>query len=330
MDAPESRNLPPELHELASLLTEQNNPNTWDIDLAETRRIVELINAEDHKVAPAVAREIPFIVEAVERIVEAFRQGGRLFYVGAGTSGRLGILDAAECPPTFGTPPEMVQAIIAGGPEAVFRAQEGAEDRRQDGAAAIAAHQVCSRDVVCGIAASARTPFVLGALEEAHRRGATTILVTTNPRHQVQKMEIARYCSILICPEVGPEVIAGSTRMKSGTAQKLVLNTLTTAAMIRLGKTYHNIMVDLQPTNHKLRERAKRILMLLADVDYTTATQTLQEAGWNTKLALLMLLGHLPADAARNLLQRHNGRIREALRALSSAHGFPSENPSGT
>ncbi|GBD07063.1 N-acetylmuramic acid 6-phosphate etherase [bacterium HR21] len=316
MGAP--RDLPPSLQELASLLTEQNNPATWDIDLADTQRILQLINAEDQKVAPAVAREIPFIAQAVDRIVESFRQGGRLFYVGAGTSGRLGILDAAECPPTFGTPPEMVQAIIAGGEAAVFRAQEGAEDRRHEGAAAIAERQVGPRDVVCGIAASARTPFVVGALEEAHRRGATTVLLTTNPRHQVQRMEIARYANILICPEVGPEVIAGSTRMKSGTAQKLVLNMLTTAAMIRLGKTYHNIMVDLQPTNHKLRERAKRILMLLAEVDYATAECALREAGWSTKLALVMLLGNFSAEQARQLLSRSGGRIREALQSLRS------------
>ncbi len=307
---------PPVFRELATLLTEQNNPATWDIDLASTEEILRLINAEDHKVAPAVAREIPAIACAVDRIVEAFRQGGRLIYVGAGTSGRLGVLDAAECPPTFGTPPDMVQAIIAGGDAAVFRAQEGAEDRRHDGAAAIAARNVDSRDVVCGIAASARTPFVIGALAEAHRRGATTVLVTTNPRRRVRRMEIARYTDILICPEVGPEVIAGSTRMKSGTAQKLVLNMLTTAAMIRLGKTYHNIMVDLQPTSEKLRERAKRILMLLAEVDYTTAERTLQEAAWNTKVALLMLLGQLSAEEARTLLERHAGRIREALRSL--------------
>ncbi len=310
---PSFPNLPSLAEELASLLTEQNNPATWDIDLADTQRILELINAEDQKVAPAVAREIPAIARAVDRIVEAFQNGGRLIYVGAGTSGRLGILDAAECPPTFGTSPELVQGIIAGGEAAVFRAQEGAEDRRQDGAAAIAARNVSSQDVVCGLAASARTPFVIGALEEAYRRNATTILVTTNPREQVQRMEIARYTHILICPEVGPEVIAGSTRMKSATAQKLILTMLTTAAMIRLGKTYHNIMVDLQPTNVKLRERAKRILMLFANVDYTTAEQTLQEAGWDTKVALLMLLGHLPVDQARELLAQHHGRIREAL-----------------
>ncbi|MCS6965399.1 MAG: N-acetylmuramic acid 6-phosphate etherase [Candidatus Kapabacteria bacterium] len=305
----------PLLQELTSLLTEQNNPATWDIDLSDTQRILELINAEDCKVAPAVAREIPSIAAAVDHIVAAFYRGGRLIYVGAGTSGRLGIIDAAECPPTFGSPPEMVQAIIAGGDAAIFRAQEGAEDRREDGAAAIAARQVTANDVVCGIAASARTPFVLGALEEAHRRGATTILITTNPRQKVQQMEIARYAHILICPEVGPEVIAGSTRMKSGTAQKLVLNMLTTAAMIRIGKTYHNIMVDLQPTNQKLLERSKHILMLLADVDYATAEHTLRETQGNTKLALFMLLANLPADQARRLLQKHQGRLREALLA---------------
>jgi len=312
-------NAEPELfRELSALLTEQNNPATWDIDLADTEHILRLINAEDSKVAAAVERELPFIAQAVEAIVHAFRRGGRLFYVGAGTSGRLGILDAAECPPTFGTPPELVQAIIAGGEVAVFRAQEGAEDRREDGAAEIARRGVGAADVVCGIAASARTPFVVGALQEAAARSATTILVTTNPRAHVQTMEVARYARILICPEVGPEVIAGSTRMKSGTAQKMVLNMLTTAAMIRLGKTYHNIMVDLQPTNAKLRERAKRILMMLTGTDYATAEHTLQHANWNTKLALLMLLSGLPADAARQLLERAGGVVRKALHLLHS------------
>ena len=312
-------NAEPELfRELSALLTEQNNPATWDIDLADTEQILRLINAEDSKVAAAVGRELPFIAQAVEAIVDAFRRGGRLFYVGAGTSGRLGILDAAECPPTFGTPPELVQAIIAGGEAAVFRAQEGAEDRREDGAAEIAHRGVGADDVVCGIAASARTPFVVGALQEAAARSATTILVTTNPRAHVQTMEVARYARILICPEVGPEVIAGSTRMKSGTAQKMVLNMLTTAAMIRLGKTYHNIMVDLQPTNAKLRERAKRILMMLTGTDYATAERTLQHANWNTKLALLMLLSGLPADAARQLLERAGGVVRKALHLLHS------------
>ncbi len=312
-------NAEPELfRELSALLTEQNNPATWDIDLADTEQILRLINAEDSKVAAAVGRELPFIAQAVEAIVDAFRRGGRLFYVGAGTSGRLGILDAAECPPTFGTPPELVQAIIAGGEAAVFRAQEGAEDRREDGAAEIAHRGVGADDVVCGIAASARTPFVVGALQEAAARSATTILVTTNPRAHVQTMEVARYARILICPEVGPEVIAGSTRMKSGTAQKMVLNMLTTAAMIRLGKTYHNIMVDLQPTNAKLRERAKRILMMLTGTDYATAERTLQHANWNTKLALLMLLSGLPADTARQLLERAGGVVRKALHLLRS------------
>ncbi len=309
----------PELfRELSALLTEQNNPATWDIDLAETEHILRLINAEDSKVAAAVERELPFIAQAVEAIVDAFRRGGRLFYVGAGTSGRLGILDAAECPPTFGTPPELVQAIIAGGEAAVFRAQEGAEDRREDGVAEIARREISAVDVVCGIAASARTPFVVGALQEAASRSATTILVTTNPRAHVQTMEVARYARILICPEVGPEVIAGSTRMKSGTAQKMVLNMLTTAAMIRLGKTYHNIMVDLQPTNAKLRERAKRILMMLAGADYATAEHTLQQANWDTKLALLMLLSGLSADTARQLLERAGGVVRKALQLLHS------------
>ena len=294
--------------QLSRLLTEQRNPASMHIDLADTEEILRIINAEDRRVPEAVGREIPYIAQAVELVVEAFRQGGRLFYVGAGTSGRIGVQDAAECPPTFGTDPEMVQAIIAGGPEAVFRAQEGAEDRAEDGARAIRERGVSECDVVCGLAASRRTPFVVGAIEEARRRGARTIFVTCNPRE-----EFDLQVDVAICPVVGPEVIMGSTRMKCGTAQKLVLNMMSTASMIRLGKVYENLMVDLQLTNQKLRQRARRILMLLTGADYESASRALEAASGHVKTALVMLLAGVDAEEARRRLHRAGGFVRRAI-----------------
>ncbi|MCS7082865.1 MAG: N-acetylmuramic acid 6-phosphate etherase [Bacteroidetes bacterium] len=299
--------------QLQRLLTEQRNPASQHIDLADTEEILRIINAEDHKVPEAVEREIPYIAQAVELVVTAFRAGGRLFYVGAGTSGRIGVQDAAECPPTFGTDPEMVQAIIAGGPEAVFRAQEGAEDRKEDGARAIRERGVCARDVVCGLAASRRTPFVVGAIEEARKLGARTIFVTCNPRHEFD-LEV----DVAICPVVGPEVIMGSTRMKCGTAQKLVLNMISTAAMIRLGKVYENLMVDLQLTNQKLRQRARRILMMITGVDYETASRALEAASGHVKTALVMLLAGVDAGEARWRLEAAGGVVRRAIAGLNS------------
>ncbi len=226
--------------ELQALATEQRNPRSMCIDTASIREILEIINTEDHRVPIAVREELPYVEQAVGIVVEAFRLGGRLFYVGAGTSGRLGILDASECPPTFGSPPEMVQGVIAGGPAAVFRSQEGAEDVEDDGALALREAGVAPPDVVCGIAASRRTPYVVGAVRYAREIGCKTLYVTCNPRSEFN-LDV----DVAICPVVGPEVVMGSTRMKSGTAQKLVLNMITTAAMIRLGKVYQNMMVDL-------------------------------------------------------------------------------------
>lgn len=301
----------PLFREIAALPTEQNNPVSARIDVASVQEILSIMNDEDAKIPAAVREELPAIEQAVDLIVAAFRSGGRLIYVGAGTSGRLGILDASECPPTFGTPPEMVQGIIAGGREAVFRSQEGAEDRPEDGASDLAALHVTSTDVVCGLAASGRTPYVVGALREAHNRGAATILVTTNTRAQLQQLDIP--ADIYICPQVGPEVITGSTRLKSGTAQKLVLNMLTTASMIRLGKTYGNVMIDLQMTNNKLRERARRVVMEITGVSYDVATSTLETAGGHVKTALLMLLGGMSQETAREHLQSAEGFVRKAL-----------------
>lgn len=294
--------------ELKGLATEQQNPNSMDIDTAPIRQILEIINTEDHLVPIAVRRELPYIEKAVEILVAAFRAGGRLFYVGAGTSGRLGILDASECPPTFGSDPSMVQGLIAGGPPAVFRSQEGAEDHEEHGMLAIQEAGVRASDVVCGIAASRRTPFVVGAVKHAREIGCKTLFVTCTPR-----AEFTLDVDVAICPVVGPEVIMGSTRMKSGTAQKLVLNMLTTASMIRLGKVYQNMMVDLQMTNRKLVERSRRTVMTVTGLGYEEATSILAAAGGHVKTALVMVLAGVDADEARRRLERSEGFVRPAL-----------------
>lgn len=293
---------------LARLTTEQRNARTLGIDTAPLDEVLRLLHAEDRVAVAAVEPELPYIARAVEIIERAFRNGGRLFYVGAGTSGRLGVLDAAECPPTFGTPPEQVQGLMAGGREAMFRAQEGAEDREDAGAADIDAHDVTARDVVCGIAASRRTPYVVGAVARARALGAATLFVTCNPRSAFT-LDV----DVAICPDVGPEPIMGSTRMKSGTATKLVLNMLTTATMIRLGKVYENMMVDLQLTNEKLVQRARRIVMIATGVDYAEADAALAEAGGHVKTALVMLLAGTSAEDARARIERAGGFVRHAI-----------------
>ncbi|MBK9247117.1 MAG: N-acetylmuramic acid 6-phosphate etherase [Ignavibacteria bacterium] len=300
--------------EITALPTEQNNPASALIDTYSTREILECINDQDALVAPAVQLVIPQITQAVDALVERFRRGGRLFYVGAGTSGRLGIVDASECPPTFGVSAEMVQGIIAGGTPAIFKAQEGAEDSESAGAEEIRTRNLTINDTVCGIAASGRTPFVLGALREAKLAGLYTIMVSTNTPENIIKLGIE--ADVMICPKVGAEVISGSTRMKSGTAQKLVLNMLTTASMIRLGKTLGNVMVDVQLTNAKLHERAKNILMTLTGVDYSTAEMYLTESGGSVKTALVMILGNTTTDAAHAALTEANGFVRQALENL--------------
>lgn len=302
--------------QLRALATEQRNRNTFKIDSLTVEQCLRLINREDRKIALAVGKEIPYIREAVKLVVKAFRNGGRLIYVGAGTSGRLGILDASECPPTYGTDPQMVQAIIAGGKEAVFRSQEGAEDRWRDGARDVRLRRVGRCDVVIGIAASIRTPYVVAAMHEAKRRGARTIFVTTNPRSTFRRPAFAglrKSVDVAICPEVGPEVIMGSTRMKAGTAQKLVLNMITTTAMIQLGKVYENMMVDLKMNSRKLEERAKRVVMIAADVDYHTAAKVLREADGHVKTALVMIKAAVPACEARRRLHQANGFVRKAI-----------------
>jgi N-acetylmuramic acid 6-phosphate etherase len=275
----------------------------------DTEDIVRLINREDHKVAEAVEKEIPYIIEAADIIAEAFRDGGRLIYIGAGTSGRLGVLDAAECPPTFGSDPSMVQGIIAGGLAALYEAQEGSEDEKEQGALDLKEKNICKKDVVCGIAASQRTPYVLGALEAAKNAGAKTIFIICNPREFVQ-IEV----DVAICPVPGPEVIMGSTRMKAGSAQKMVLNLLTTTAMIKQGKVFENMMIDLQQNSEKLIERSKKIIMTATGKSYEESSTYLVQADGHVKSAILMALTDLDYHSARELLENHDGFIKKALK----------------
>lgn len=296
--------------EIEGLTTEQRNPMSMDIDAQSTSGILRIINDEDKTVPLAVEKELPYIEQAVDVIVKAIKNGGRLLYFGAGTSGRLGVVDASECPPTFGTPPELVQGFIAGGKEAMFRAQEGAEDHEENGAVDIIKANVNEKDVVCGIAASRRTPYVIGAVKKAKELGAVTLYITCNPRKDFNIKEV----DIAICPYVGPEVIMGSTRMKSGTAQKLVLNMLTTASMIRLGKVYENMMIDLQMTNKKLIERSKRIVMTVTGVNYDEATEYLAQASGHVKTALVMIKAGVSAEEARERLLKADGFVRRAIK----------------
>ncbi|MFO8099317.1 MAG: N-acetylmuramic acid 6-phosphate etherase [Salinibacter sp.] len=295
--------------ELKDLATEQRNPHSTHIDTASVEEILRVINTEDHQVPIAVRRELPQVAEAVKIVVEAFQNGGRLFYVGAGTSGRLGVVDASECPPTFGTDPERVQGLIAGGREAVFRSQEGAEDVPAAGAKTLDKHGVTENDVVCGITSSGRTPFVVGAVEHARDViGCPTLFVTTIPR---EDLDVAP--DVAICPVVGPEVIMGSTRMKSGTAQKLVLNMITTAAMVRLGTVYENMMVDLQRTSDKLVERGVRTVMMVTGVGYDAADDVLTRCDGHVKTAIVTLLADVDVEEARRRLHATDGFVRPAI-----------------
>ncbi len=296
------------LQDLARLTSEGRNPDTLHIDRQSTLEILTTINRQDQQVPEAVARVLPAITTAVDTIVAAFRRGGRLIYMGAGTSGRLGVLDASECPPTFSVPEGMVVGLIAGGPQAMFRAQEGAEDNEQLGARDLQQLELSADDVVVGIAASGRTPYVLGGLHYARRLGATTVALACNGGSA-----IGQAADIAIEPEVGPEVITGSTRLKSGTAQKLVLNMLTTASMIRLGKVYQNLMVDLHASNLKLQARAQRIVMQATGVDEKDAARALSQADNDVKLAILMLLSGLGKAEARTRLAQHQGVLGKAV-----------------
>ena len=296
---------------IKNLATEQRNEASMRIDVASPEEIVRIINEEDQKVAKLVSQRSDVIAAAIEMISESFNLGGRLLYFGAGTSGRLGVVDASECPPTFGSDPELVQGFIAGGKDAMYVAKEGAEDFEENGAEDIRDIEVFPPDVVCGLAASGRTPYVVGAINEAKKRGCKTILVSTVPKEQIDVE-----ADFIIDVPVGPEVVMGSTRMKSGTAQKMVLNMLTTGAMIRQGKVFENVMVDLQLTNKKLVERAKRIIMIFTDLNYDEATDYLKRADNHVKTAIVMALGKVEKEEARALLDKHNGFIRKAIKDI--------------
>lgn len=298
--------------QIKDLVTEQRNPQTMDIDSKSTLEILKLINQEDKKVPRRLEEELPQIAKAVDLIVGSLKNGGRLFYIGAGTSGRLGVLDAAECPPTFGTDPEMIQGVIAGGKGTLIRSREGVEDKYQAGASDLKKRGIKKKDVVVGIAASRRTPYVLGGLEYAKKIKAKTVFIFCNPTS-----ELTVNPDVVISPVLGPEVIAGSTRMKAATAQKLILNMLTSVAMIKLGKVYQNLMVDLQATSQKLAERAKRIIMLVTGIDYEQAEKYLKEADYQVKTALVMVLGKVDKNKAKRNLKAADGLVKGALELLS-------------
>lgn len=296
------------MDELAQLVSEERNPASMEIDQMSVPDILATMSREDGTVADAVARTIPAITLAVEATVRAFNAGGRLVYMGAGTSGRLGVLDASECPPTFGVPPGMVVGLIAGGPSALLRAIEGAEDNTELGANDLKGINLSANDVVVGIAVSGRTPYVIGGLDYAKSIGAVTVALSCNPA-----AIIGEIASISIAPVVGPEVLTGSTRLKSGTAQKLVLNMLTTASMIRIGKTYQNLMIDLHASNEKLLARAVRIVMQATDCTAQEAEHALDLTGNDVKLAILVHLTGLDVEAARTALQSAGGFLRHAI-----------------
>ncbi len=290
------------------LLTEQANPGTKNIDMLSTREIVAAIQREDETVAAAVRAVLPEIARAVDLIVAALQMGGRLFYIGAGTSGRLGVLDAAECPPTFSTQPELVQAIIAGGEKAMFQAVEGAEDSMTQAEMDLQQRGLRADDVVVGLAASGRTPYVIGGLAYANRLGATTLAIVCAP-----DSEAAKTAELTIAVLVGPEVIAGSTRMKAGTAQKMVLNMLSTATMIKLGKTYGNLMVDVRATNAKLTARVHRMVREVTCATEQETAEALTLAAGSAKIAIVMLLGRVNAGQAMQLIEQARGSVRQAL-----------------
>jgi N-acetylmuramic acid 6-phosphate etherase len=300
---------PPSIfEEISSLPTESINPRTAKLDEASTLEILKMINREDRLVATAVSRELKAISRAVEIVVDAIRSGGRVFYVGAGTSGRLGVIDAAECPPTFGTPPELFQGVMAGGRDAVFKAKEGSEDRVAEARRVISRRCVKRRDVVVGLAACKRTPFVVAALGRAKEIGARTVYITCNPEPSGIDADL------VIAVDVGPEVIMGSTRMKSGTAEKMVLNMISTASMVKLGKVYNNMMVDLLATSEKLKQRSVRIIMLATGCTYADAVSVLRCAKGSVKTAIVMQLKNVTGREARRLLRASDGFVKRALK----------------
>ncbi len=293
---------------LENLLTEQVNPDAADLDKLPTRQMLELINREDRTVAEAVAREIPAIAKAVDAIAEVLERGGRLFYIGAGTSGRLGVLDASECAPTFGVPPSMIQAVMAGGVEALYKSSEAVEDDAEAGARDLLERGFTARDALVGIAASGRTPYVLGAISAARKMGAVTAGISCAPGS-----ELSRMVDFPIQPATGAEVVAGSTRLKAGTATKLVLNMISTGVMIRLGYVFGNLMVNLTPSNEKLADRARRIIAAAAGIDYTRAAELLEASGNQASVAIYMALRNATREDAVRRLAAAGGRLRRAL-----------------
>ena len=291
--------------DLSALLTERRNANSANIDTLST---VEMLTVINQQVAHAIAPYLPQIAQVVDKVAAAIQAGGRLIYIGAGTSGRLGILDASECPPTFGTRPEQVVGVIAGGQKAILSAVENVEDNKAQGALDLQNLNFSNRDVLVGLAASGRTPYVIGAMEYAHSQNAFVAIVSCNPHG-----EMARLADVAITPVVGPEVVTGSTRLKAGTAQKLVLNMISTGAMIRVGKVYSNLMVDVEATNAKLIERQVSIVMEATDCDRATAQAALDACGRHCKTAIVMVLANLSAAEAKSLLAQNNGFIRKAL-----------------
>ncbi|ABJ68099.1 MULTISPECIES: N-acetylmuramic acid 6-phosphate etherase [Pediococcus] len=294
--------------DLSDLTTETRNEETMNLDELSTAEILKIMNSEDQKVAQRVGKVLPDITQAVKQIILSFNKKGRLFYIGAGTSGRLGVLDAAECVPTFGTDPKMVQGLIAGGMKAMTIAVEGAEDSPELGAKDLQSQNLTNKDIVVGIAASGRTPYVIGGLDYAKKVGAATISLACNDHAKISK-----HADINIEISVGPEVLTGSTRLKSGTAQKLVLNMLSTASMIGIGKVYKNLMVDVKPTNAKLVERSKRIIMEATDVSYTVANDMFEKAGKDVKLAIVMILTDVDLNEAKKRLQVAKGFVRKTI-----------------
>lgn len=295
--------------DLSKMMTETRNPNTMDLDQMSALEIVTAMNREDRRVPEGIEPELPRIAAVVEAVEAAFRKGGRLFYLGAGTSGRLGVLDASECPPTFGVDPGMVVGLIAGGDRALRFPIEGAEDSRELGRRDLEEHNLTADDVVVGIAASGRTPYVLGALEYARSLGCTTAAIACN-----KNSVVGLAADIAIEAQVGPEVLTGSTRLKAGTAQKMILNMISTGAMVRIGKAYHNLMVDVVQSNEKLQTRAENIVMEATGVDRAEARTAIDAAGGKVKLAITMILTGKEADQAQQLLEQAGGRVRDAIR----------------
>ncbi|MFH1453330.1 MAG: N-acetylmuramic acid 6-phosphate etherase [Armatimonadota bacterium] len=296
------------MQEKLNLVSESKLSKSRNISMLPVLQILKLMNKEDQKVAKAVFKEIPKIGKAVDKIIESFSKGGRLFYVGAGTSGRLAVVDASECPPTFGVESSMVQAIIAGGAPAVFKSKEGAEDIEKNGEKELKNKKLAKKDIVVGISASGRTPFVIGALKYAGKLGCFTVAVTVN-----KDSKMSKHAKVSIVPEVGPEFITGSTRLKAGTAQKLVLNMLTTVSMIKLGRTFNNLMVDLMPVNTKLKMRSVGILMELTGLGKDKAEKKFKEAKGELKTAVVMELKKLDYSGAKKLLDKNNGSLQEVL-----------------